>query len=96
MADEIKGLIGPNGEHKEGDGLIGVMKHHYGARKMKMAAQMFEPNIIIDRGRGRESDLDTIGAALAEVLDIAKREGYQEIVDILIQRDYVDGLTDLD
>lgn len=86
--NKVEGLV----EKEKGsfEGLVGEIKHHCGENKLKLCA-IGGLNAIAYRGRMLETDLGTLNNALLEILNIAKKKNYKEIIEILEKRKYEHG-----
>ena len=74
-------------------GLITSIKHHCGTSKVRLTFMGSQDPVgdLEYRGRMLETDLGTLGGAVAEILDIAKRNGYEDIRQIIEEREYEHG-----
>ncbi len=73
--------------------LITYIEHHCGERKLRLVVTTSQdlPGDLAYRGRMLETDLRTLGEAVAEILSIAKREGNEDIRRIIEDREYEHG-----
>ena len=90
MATE-KGLI----ESRIYFGLIGLVRYHAGKQKLNLLVSQESQKtqrIITERGAMVDRDMATLNAALKEILEIAKKNGYEDIRQILEEREYQCGM----
>jgi hypothetical protein len=96
---KIKGLIAKEGRELSG-GLIGNIVHHTGARKLRIIAisaglageSSRLPEMLETRGKMLEQDMTAINRVFKDILDIAKEKGYEDIREIIEDREYADSV----
>lgn len=90
--DKTKGLIsGP-----ECYGLIDAIIHHTGESKLDLIAQVIrlgeDPiKMLKERGKMLEQDMMTLNNALIKILNIAKRNNYEDIRRVIEDSEYEHG-----
>jgi len=91
---KVKGLIDKSSIQK---GLVGQILHHTDSYKLSAQATMAMlqekdvAEVMRSRGTMLEQDIKTMYGALKEILEIAKARGYEDIRQILEEREYEHG-----